>query len=124
MASCAHRMTHARQGFGDCEAKGLTLTCHGKQVLEAQCEAPFENGCGSLALVYAGGERVVIAPNGAVRPEMASDGSGIWFLEPDARVDVWNLYDPSSGITQQQDAFRIQMMRERGFVPLWPGGAR
>jgi hypothetical protein len=117
-------MTHARKGFEDCAAQGVALVCHGKQMFETSCDAPFANGCGSLALVYTGGDRVVIAPNGALRPEMASDGSGIWFLEPDARSDLWNVYDPSSGITQQRDAFQVQMMRERGFVPLWPGGAK
>ncbi|MCA1828079.1 MAG: hypothetical protein ABR567_02560 [Myxococcales bacterium] len=113
-----------RNGFENCSTQGVALVCHGQQMFAAECRSPFENGCGSLALVYAGGDRVVIAPNGALRPEMAKDGSGIWFLEPDARADLWNVYDPSNGITQQRDAFTVAMMRERGAVPLWPGGAQ
>ena len=124
LAGCAEHMTHPRQGFQGCSVSGTTLVCRGKQVLEAQCGAPRGESCGSLALVYAGGERVVLAAHGALHPEMASDGSRIWFRDPALRTDLWNVYDPESGVMQQEDPYHVEVLREEGAVPLWPGGAK
>ena len=117
-------MTRVRTGFQGCSASGTTLVCQGKRMLDAQCGAPTHDGCGSLAVVYDGGERVVLAPNGARRPEMSSDGARIWFRDPALRTDLWNVFDPKSGVMQQEDPYDVEILREQGAVPLWPGGAR
>jgi len=124
LVSCAAHLTHARSGFEGCSASGVALVCHGKPMLEAQCGSPSGDECGSLSVVYAGGERVVLAEHGARRPEMASDGSRIWFRDPALRTDLWNVFDPRSGVMQQLDPYEVEVLRGNGAVPLWPGGAR
>jgi len=68
--------------------------------------------------------RRVLAAHGARRPELASDGSRIWFRDPAVRSDRWEVFDPRSGVMQEEDPDEIAVLRDSGAVPLWTGGAK
>ena len=68
--------------------------------------------------------RRLLAAHGARRPEVASDGSRIWFRDPAVRTDLWEVFDPRSGVMQEEDPYEIAVLRDSGAVPLWTGGAK
>ena len=124
LCACAQHLTHARKGWGSCAAGGATIVCGGKQMVQVECGSPASDSCGSLSLVYAGGERIVLAAHGARRPELASDGSRIWFRDPASHTDLWEVFDPQSGVMQEEDSYEIAVLHNSGAVPLWTGGAK
>src|SRR3989442_14284313 len=101
LAACsATRLTHLRGGWRSCHAADPNaVECGGKQVAQVECFQPGDEACGALAVRYADGERVFlsrpagfepgqeapIGPPTAIRPELASDGSMIWFGRPQRR---------------------------------------
>ena len=131
-AGCPVRMTHARRGWQSCKAEGNVISCNGREMARVQCLVPADDACGALEIVYAGGEGVFLyrpadfdpdhpafTGGGALHPEMASDGGLIWFRNGDIRSDVWQVYDPQSGVFQERDGMGVALLRDRGSVPLW-----
>jgi hypothetical protein len=139
-ALCATpRVSHFRSGMGSCRAADPNIIeCGGKKMAQVECFHPGDESCGALAIQYADGERVFLSrPAGwdpqsqvtldssaVVRPEMAGDGSMIWFRNGDSRSESWQLYEPDTGILREVDNFRIFQIRERDrhSVPLWAHG--
>jgi hypothetical protein len=137
VAGCAaNRVTHYRGGWGSCHAADPNvIECGGKQVAQVECYQPAEEACGALAVLYADGERVFLVrplgfepgqedslqPGAVLRPELASDGSMIWYRTAIGRKDSWTVYEPQTGITREVDTFRIFQIRERDphSMPLW-----
>lgn len=136
-ALCASpRVSHYRSGMASCRAADPNIIeCGGKQMAQVECFHPGDESCGALAIKYADGERVFLSrppgwepesqvnieSNGVVRPEMAGDGSLIWFRNADSRNESWQVYEPNTGIIREVDNFRIFQIRERdrSTVPLW-----
>jgi hypothetical protein len=102
---------------------GVSVRCHGKELAQIECFQPSSEFCGTLALVFSGGERVLLAPHGAEQPEIAHDASYIWFRDPAIRSDLWNVYDPQSGVMQQQDTYTVSRLHraEPPPIPLGKG---
>jgi hypothetical protein len=139
-ALCATpRVSHFRSGMGSCRAADPNIIeCGGKKMARVECFNPGDESCGALAIQYADGERVFLSrpagwdpqsqvsldSNAVVRPEMAGDGSMIWFRNADNRSESWQLYEPDTGILREVDNFRIFQIRERDrhSVPLWAHG--
>jgi hypothetical protein len=136
VAGCAQRMTRMRSGWRSCQAADPNaIRCGGTEVAQIECFHPGEEACGALAIRYADGERVFLfRPFGfepgqdesmmvsaVIRPELASDGSKIWYRAPTKGGEVWTVYEPQTGITQQVDAYHIFRIRERDphSMPLW-----
>jgi len=138
MAGCAaQRMTHMRSGWNSCQAADPnTIRCEGKEVAQVECFHPGDEACGALAIRYADGERVFLfrpfgfepgqddstLESAVIRPELASDGSKIWYRAPTTRGNaVWTVYEPQTGITQVVDSYQIFRIRERDphSLPLW-----
>jgi hypothetical protein len=137
VAACsATRLTHMRGGWRSCHAADRNLIeCGGRQVAQVECFEPGDEACGALAVRYTDGERVFLsrpagfepgqeAPIGSptvLRPELASDGSMIWFRSARRRDDYWTVFEPQTGITRQVDAVQIFQIRERDphSMPLW-----
>jgi len=137
LAACsATRLTHLRGGWRSCHAADPNVVeCGGKQVAQVECFQPGDEACGALAVRYADGERVFISrPAGfepgqeepigsptAIRPELASDGSMIWFRRPQRRGEYWTVFELDTGITREVDAMQIFKIRERDphSMPLW-----
>ena len=133
----AQRMTHRRPGWSSCQATDPNrIQCSGKEVAEVECFHPADEACGALAVHYADGERVFLfrpfgfepgqdessLDSAVIRPELASDGSKIWYRAPTARGNnAWTVYEPETGITQEVDAYTIFRIRERDphSMPLW-----
>jgi hypothetical protein len=133
----AQRMTHTRSGWSSCQAADPnTIRCGGKEVAQVECFHPADEACGALAIRYADGERVFLfRPVGfepgqdesmlisaVLRPELASDGSKIWYRAPTRRGnESWTVYEPQTGITEEVDSYRIFRIRERDphSLPLW-----
>lgn len=142
LAGCtANRMTHYRSGWGSCHAMDPNIIqCGNTQVARVECFNPGDESCGALAVNYADGERVFLwrpagfepgqeaslEPGGVIRPELASDGSRIWFRPAHARRDVWTVYEPQTGITSEVDSFRMFRIREKDphSMPLWIPAAK
>jgi len=136
-AGCsAQRMTHSRQGWGSCRAADPNaIECGGRQMALVECYLPGDEACGALAVRYADGERVflfrpagfepgreeTLTPGAVLRPELASDGTMIWYKPAQPRTEQWTVYEPESGLTRKVDAFKIFQMRERDphSMPLW-----
>jgi hypothetical protein len=138
MAGCtAQRITHMRSGWNSCQATDPnTIRCGGQDVAQVECFHPGDEACGALAIRYADGERVFLfrpfgfeagqddstLESAVIRPELASDGSKIWYRAPTPRGNaVWTVYEPQTGITQVVDSFQIFRIRERDphSLPLW-----
>jgi hypothetical protein len=137
LAACsATRLTHARGGWSSCRAADPNLVeCGGKQVAQVECFQPGEEACGALAVRYEDGERVFLAgPPGfepgqeeaiasatVLRPELASDGSMIWFKPAKRRDEYWTVFETQTGVKREVDAYQIFRMRERDphSMPLW-----
>jgi len=139
IAGCtASRVTHYRSGWGRCQAADPNvIQCGGKQMAQVECFQPTDETCGALAVHYADGERVFLfrpegfepgngneaslEAGGVIRPELASDGSMIWYKSAQNRGDSWTIFEPETGITRQVDAFRMFQIRERDphSMPLW-----
>jgi hypothetical protein len=134
----AHRITHFRGGWTSCHAADPNMIrCGGKEVAQVECFHPAEEACGALAIRYADGERVFLfrpigfepgeeaeaslLPRAVLRPELASDGSMIWYKAAHARGDSWTIYESQTGISREVDAFQIFKIRERDphSMPLW-----
>jgi len=133
----AQRMTHRRSGWNSCQAADPNrIQCGGSEVAQVECFHPADEACGALAIHYADGERVFLfRPFGfepgqdesalgsvVIRPELASDGSKIWYRAPTTRgSNAWTVYEPETGITQEVDAYTIFRIRERDphSMPLW-----
>lgn len=138
-AGCAaQRITHYRGGWGSCRAADPNvIECGGKQMAQVECFHPAEEACGALAIHYADGERVflfrppgfepgeeaeaALEPRAVLRPELASDGSMIWYRPANSRSDVWTVFEPQTGIYRQVDSYRIFKIREQDphSMPLW-----
>ncbi len=137
MAGCvAERMTHTRTGWNSCQAADPnTIRCGGQDVAQIECFHPADEACGALAIRYADGERVFLfrpfgfdagqddstLESAVVRPELASDGSKIWYRAPTRHGSAWLVYEPQTGIAQEVDSYQIFRIRERDphSVPLW-----
>ena len=137
VAGCtATRMTHYRPGWSSCHAADPNvIQCGGREMAKVECFTPGDETCGALAVAYADGERVFLwrppgfepgqeaslEAGGVIRPELASDGSKIWFRPAEARRDSWTVYEPETGVTTQVDGFRIFQIREKDphSMPLW-----
>jgi len=107
MAGCAaERITHMRTGWGSCQAADSnTIRCGGQDVAQVECFHPADEACGALAIRYADGERVFLfrpfgfeagqddsaLESAVVRPELASDGSKIWYRAPTRHVPACAL---------------------------------
>lgn len=137
LAACsATRLTHAREGWSSCHAADPNVVqCGGRQVAQVECFQPGDEACGALAVLYADGERVFLArPPGfepgqeapiasatVIRPELASDGSMIWFKPAQRRGEYWTVFEPETGVKREVDAYRIFRIRELDphSMPLW-----
>jgi hypothetical protein len=137
LAACtATRLTHARGGWSSCRAVDPNVVqCGGQQVARVECFQPGDEVCGALAVRYADGERVFLArPPGfepgqeapiasatAIRPELASDGSMIWFKPSLRRGEYWTIFEPETGLKREVDGFQIFRIREQDphSMPLW-----
>jgi hypothetical protein len=133
----ASRMTHYRSGWRSCQAADPNvIQCGGKPMAKVECFQPSDETCGALAVNYADGEQVFLwrpagfvpgpdaplEPGGVIRPELASDGSMIWFKSAQGgRGDTWTIFEPETGITREVDSFRMFQIREKDphSMPLW-----
>ncbi len=135
-ACAAPRVTHYRGGMNSCHAADANvIECGGRAMAQVECFEPSDEACGALAVRYADGERVFLSrPAGwtpesqtaldadtVLRPEMASDGSMIWFRNAGAGQDVWQIYETDTGILRHADSFQIFQIRQRdrSSVQLW-----
>ncbi|HTO95582.1 MAG TPA: hypothetical protein VMK66_00955 [Myxococcales bacterium] len=141
-AGCsAHHITHYRSGWSSCRAVDPdAIRCGDKQMAKVICFKPGDESCGALAIDYLDGERVFLwrppdfepededslQPGGVIRPELASDGSMIWFKSPANSRDGWTVFEPETGVTREVDAFRIFSIREKDphSLPLWVVAAK
>jgi len=137
VAACsATRLTHRREGWSSCRAADPNVVqCGGIQVAQVECFQPGDEACGALAVRYADGERVFLArPAGfepgqeasiasptVIRPELASDGSMIWFKPAQRRDEYWTIFEPQTGVKREVDGYQIFRIRERDphSMPLW-----
>ena len=133
----ASKLTHYRSGWSSCRAADQNLIqCGGKEMAKVECYKPEDESCGALAIHYADGERVFLfrppgfepgqedslEPGAVLRPELASDGSSIWFKQMLGKTgDYWTVFEPQTGQWRQVDAFQIFQIRERDphSMPLW-----
>jgi hypothetical protein len=141
-AGCVKRATKFRGGMNNCSsAAANTIVCGGNPVAQVECFQPRSNSCRGLAVRYADGERVwLYQPQGfdpdnpeasasaedettAIQPEMARDASLIWFRRSNAPSDLWETYDPSTGIFDEVDTMRVFQLRDKqlaeGPVEIW-----
>src|SRR3989442_5829584 len=129
LAACsATRLTHLRGGWRSCHAADPNaVECGGKQVAQVECFQPGDEACGALAVRYADGERVFLsrpagfepgqeAPIGsptAIRPELASDGSMIWFGRPQRRGEYWAVFELGTRVTRGGEPGQIFKSSQR-----------
>jgi hypothetical protein len=137
-AGCsAHRMTHYRSGWSSCRGVDPNIIqCGDKQMAKVICFRPGDESCVALAIDYLDGDRVFLwrppgfnpdedgstdAVGGVLRPELASDGSLIWFKSPQNSRDSWTVFEPDTGVDREVDAYRIFSIREKDphSLPLW-----
>jgi hypothetical protein len=127
LAACARAQPAGRAEFHDCSAAGgADIVCGGKPVAHIECFLPRSDSCRALAVRYSGGERIFLyrpsgfdpdAPEaspaeeiGAVlQPEMARDGSLIWFKPIGS--EMWATYEPATGATGSADAEKVLKLR-------------
>jgi hypothetical protein len=134
----ASKLTHYRSGWSSCRAADQNLIqCGGKQMAQVECYRPEDESCGALAIHYADGERVFLfrppgfepgqedslEPGGALRPELASNGSSIWFkpVVGGKAGDDWTVFEPQTGQWRKVGPFEMFQIRERDphSMPLW-----
>lgn len=137
VAGCtAHRLTQHRGGWNSCRAADPNvIECGGKQMAQVECFHPADEACGALAIRYADGERVFLwrppgfdpgkeaplDPGGVLRPELASNGSMIWFKPARSRSEYWTVFEPETGVSHQVTEHGIFNIREHDphSMPLW-----
>ena len=139
-AACMKRMTRFRKNFKECAVAGDgAVTCGGNPAAQVECFQPRSNSCRALAIKYADGERVWLYepmkfdpdnPQSEVneddplvlQPEIAGDGSLIWFRRSNAYPGTWETYEPLTGVFAESDSRNILLLRGRpeGAVSLVP----
>jgi hypothetical protein len=141
--ACIKRATKFRSEFRNCTAAaGGEIVCNGRQAAQVECYQPRSNSCRALAMRYADGERLwLFEPTGfdpdapeasnssedqtvALQPQIMRDASLIWFQRSDASRGMWQTYEPLTGVFEEVDSMRIELLKERqgtDAVPLWTG---
>ena len=119
LAACAEHLSRPRAGWQSCGAKGSVISCRGKEVARVECGEPEGEVCGTLAVLYAGGERVTLTRRRARRPELQPDGSHLWYSAGDSHTGLWSLYDLQSGVMQEVDLYQIFEWHDPDSIPLW-----
>jgi hypothetical protein len=127
VAACATARPAGRPEFRDCSAAGDgDIVCGGKPAAHVECFLPRSDSCRALAIRYASGERVFLyRPTGfdpdspeaspsedvgaALQPEMARDGSLIWFKATDS--EAWSTFDPATGAIGSADSTKVVQLR-------------
>ena len=133
-SACMRRATHFRNNFRDCTAGGGgEIICQGKPAAQVECFQPSSNSCRALAVRYADGERVwLYEPMGfdpdqpeasnsseddtvVLQPEMARDGSLIWFRRSNGPRGYWQTYEPLTGLFDEVDTMKVIRLRGQSY---------
>lgn len=117
LAACAQHTGKRRPEWEKCTTDGIAVTCQGKEEAKIECTKPANEWCATMTLVFASGERVELAPFGAIVPEISPEAGYISWKDPKVTGDYWQVYDPQASVQQQVDSFRVYQLR-RAYQPI------
>jgi hypothetical protein len=138
--ACVPRLTKFRGGFSNCASVSIEqgrVSCGSRLVATVECFLPRQQTCAALAVRYPDGERVFLYqpplfnPNHseefaantddfALRPQMAEDGTFIWFRRSDAHSGNWEAFEMDTGALLEADSRSVfDQQSHHGARPLW-----
>jgi len=127
--ACLPRLTKFRSSVSNCTKVTIeqgNVSCDGMLMATIECYRPRQQTCGMLAVLYPDGERVFLyePPQGAdewaERPQVAEDGSFIWFKRSESHAGNWESYEMDTGVLNEADVRSVLDQESRhGARPLW-----
>ena len=134
-------LTKYRGGINNCTnvqtGPDGKVSCGQQIVATVECYLPRQETCTALAVRYPDGERVFLyeptgfnpahseeaaadTQNFALRPQIAEDGTFIWFRRSDSRFGSWEAYEMDTGAVYTTDGRGvIDAQHRHGAKPLW-----